>query len=93
MRGTARRRATGMAAKQQGDAMNETVSPVTEARGAPPDAAPPHPGWYATLFSHGFLPFFLVAGLYAALGLAAWTAWIAIHAAGGAPRLRWRHRV
>lgn len=47
--------------------------------------APEPPPWHVTLFSHGFRPFFLGAGLYAALALAAWTAWIAIHAAGGAP--------
>lgn len=64
--------------------MNETVSPVTEA-GSAPEGAQPRPGWYVVLFSHGFRPFFLAAGLYAALGLAAWTAWIAIHAAGGVP--------
>lgn len=38
---------------------------------------------FDTLFSYGFRPFFLGAGLYAVLGMAAWIAWIALHAAGG----------
>lgn len=34
-------------------------------------------------FSYGFRPFFLGAGLYAVVGMAAWLAWIGLHAAGG----------
>lgn len=52
------------------------------AKGRP---APERPSWPVTLFSHGFRPFFLAAGLYAALALAAWLAWIAIHAMGAVP--------
>ncbi len=33
--------------------------------------------------SYGFRPFFLFAGLYAVLGMAAWLAWIGLNAAGG----------
>lgn len=40
----------------------------------------------AAFFSYGFRPFFFGAGAYAALAMAAWLAWIAIHAAGGMPR-------
>lgn len=36
-------------------------------------------------FSHAFRPFFLAAGVYAVLALAAWLIWIGIHAAGAAP--------
>jgi uncharacterized protein involved in response to NO len=42
-------------------------------------------GPMATFFSHAFRPFFLGAGIYAALAMAAWLAWIAIHAAGAMP--------
>lgn len=35
-------------------------------------------------FSWGFRPFFLGAGVYAALAMLAWLSWIGIHAAGGA---------
>jgi uncharacterized protein involved in response to NO len=42
-------------------------------------------GLATTFFSHAFRPFFLAAGVYAALALAAWLAWIGIHAMGGAP--------
>jgi uncharacterized protein involved in response to NO len=38
-------------------------------------------------FSYGFRPFFLSAGLYAAVGMAAWMAWIGLHAAGGEVRM------
>jgi len=41
--------------------------------------------WASTFFSHAFRPFFLAAGIYAVLALAAWLAWIAIHAAGAMP--------
>lgn len=40
--------------------------------------------WHVTLFSHAFRPFFLAAGSYAVIALAAWLGWIGIHAAGGA---------
>lgn len=42
-------------------------------------------GLLAIFFSHAFRPFFLAAGAYAVIALAAWLAWIGIHAAGGAP--------
>ncbi len=38
----------------------------------------------STLFSHGFRPFFLAAGLYAVLPMCAWLFWIGLHAVGGA---------
>jgi len=38
-------------------------------------------------FSHAFRPFFLGAGIYAALAMAAWIAWIGVHMAGGMPRI------
>lgn len=41
--------------------------------------------WATTFFSHAFRPFFLAAGIYAVLALAAWIVWIAIHAAGAMP--------
>ena len=34
-------------------------------------------------FSYGFRPFFLGAGLYGVVGMAAWITWIGLHAAGG----------
>lgn len=37
------------------------------------------------LFSFGFRPFFLAAGLYAVLAMAAWLAWIALRAATAMP--------
>lgn len=37
------------------------------------------------LFSHAFRPFFLGAGIYAVLAMAAWLAWISIHAARAVP--------
>lgn len=40
------------------------------------------PSVLATLFSHGFRPFFLGAGLYAALSIAAWFVWLGIHVVG-----------
>lgn len=43
-----------------------------------------HPPLHRTLFSHGFRPFFLGAGLYAALSVAAWHLWLSIHTMGGA---------
>ncbi len=43
------------------------------------------PGPAALLFSHAFRPFFLAAGVYAVLALAAWLTWIGIHAAGAMP--------
>ena len=39
----------------------------------------------ALFFSHAFRPFFLAAGVYAVLALAAWLAWISIHAIGATP--------
>ena len=47
-------------------------------------AAGGQPPFYKTLFSDGFRPFFLGGGLYAALAVAAWLAWLAIHTLGGA---------
>lgn len=44
-------------------------------------------GSLSLFFSHAFRPFFLGAGIYAALAMAAWLAWIAIHAAGATPRV------
>lgn len=35
------------------------------------------------LFGEGFRVFFLAAGLYAAFAVGVWTAWLAVHAAGG----------
>ncbi len=43
------------------------------------------PSRVATFFSHAFRPFFLAAGIYAALALSAWIAWISIHAMGAMP--------
>lgn len=44
------------------------------------------PGASVSLFfSHAFRPFFLGAGIYAALAMAAWLAWIGIHAVGATP--------
>lgn len=54
-------------------------SPDLAARGTNAMAAPS----LADLFSYGFRPFFLGAGLYAVLAMALWLAWIAIHAANG----------
>lgn len=45
-------------------------------------AADGSPSVLATLLSHGFRPFFLGAGLYAALSIAAWFVWLGIHVAG-----------
>ncbi|MDA7948580.1 MAG: NnrS family protein [Hyphomicrobiaceae bacterium] len=39
----------------------------------------------ALFFSHAFRPFFLASGVYAVLALAAWLAWISIHAIGAVP--------
>ena len=36
---------------------------------------------FGVFFSYGFRPFFLAAGLYAVAGMAAWLAWIGLHAA------------
>lgn len=38
-------------------------------------------GRFTVFFSYGFRPFFLAAGLYAVAGMAAWLAWIGLHAA------------
>ncbi len=65
--------------------MDTRALPVTEAQRGERAAEPARPPWHVTLFSHGFRPVFLAAGVYAALALAAWTAWIAIHAAGAVP--------
>ncbi len=43
------------------------------------------PSRWTIFFSHAFRPFFLAAGIYAVLALAAWLAWIGIHAAGAMP--------
>ena len=48
-------------------------------------SSPRREGPSTVFFSHAFRPFFLAAGAYAALSLAAWLAWIGIHAAGAAP--------
>jgi len=50
------------------------------------DAAPTEASGFSfdAFLSYGFRPFFLFAGLYGAIAMAAWLAWIAIHAAGGA---------
>lgn len=39
---------------------------------------------WGAFFSYGFRPFFLGAAVWAALAMALWLTWIAIHAAGGA---------
>ncbi len=57
-----------------------------ESRGA--QSGDPENGWGTQmeripLLTVGFRPFFLAAGLYAALPMIAWLAWIAIHEAGG----------
>jgi uncharacterized protein involved in response to NO len=39
---------------------------------------------WSAFFSYGFRPFFLGAAVWAALAMALWLTWIAIHAAGGA---------
>jgi uncharacterized protein involved in response to NO len=49
------------------------------------DKLPPPASMFTTFFSHAFRPFFLAAGIYAVLALAAWLTWIAIHAVGAMP--------
>ena len=41
----------------------------------------------ALFFSHAFRPFFLAAGIYACLSMAAWLLWIGIHSLQGVPRI------
>ncbi|MGI9385652.1 MAG: NnrS family protein [Methyloligellaceae bacterium] len=65
--------------------MNTIVQATMAPKSANRRAASEPPPWPVTLFSHGFRPFFLAAGVYAALALAAWLAWILIHAMGAAP--------
>lgn len=62
--------------------MVAAVQLATETIGGGDGARHGRPPFYQTLFSHGFRPFFLGAGIYAALAVAAWLVWLAIHAMG-----------